>query len=37
MNEFANVKRWYKAIAERPAVQAGFKVPNPEREIPQVD
>lgn len=37
MNEFPNVKRWYKAIAARPAVKAGFKVPNPDREIPQVD
>jgi GST-like protein len=37
LNEFANVKRWYKAIAARPAVQKGYKVPNPEREIPQVD
>jgi len=37
MNEFPNVKRWYKAIASRPAVQAAFKVPNPDREIPQVD
>jgi GST-like protein len=37
MNEFPNVKRWYRAIAARPAVKAGFKVPNPDREIPQVD
>jgi GST-like protein len=37
MNEFPNVKRWYRAIATRPAVKAGFKVPNPDREIPQVD
>lgn len=37
LNEFPNVKRWYKAIAARPAVQKGYKVPNPEREIPQVD
>ena len=37
MNEFPNVKRWYKAIAARPAVQRAFKVPNPDREIPQVD
>ncbi len=35
--DFPNVKRWYKAIAARPAVQAGFKVPNPEREIPAID
>lgn len=37
MNEFPNAKRWYKEIAARPAVQAAFKVPNPDREIPQVD
>lgn len=37
LNEFPNVRRWYKAIAARPAVQAGFKVPNPDREIPRVD
>ena len=37
LNEFPNVKRWYKAIAARKAVQAGYKVPNPDREIPHVD
>ena len=33
LNEFDNIKRWYVAIAERPAVQRGFVVPNP-AEIP---
>ena len=33
LNEFANIKRWYIEIAERPAVQRGFVVPNP-AEIP---
>ena len=29
-----NVKRWYKAIAARPAVQRGFRVPDATAEIP---
>lgn len=29
LNEFPNVKRWYDAIAARPAVQRGMKVPSP--------
>ena len=33
LNEFDNIKRWYITIAERPAVQRGFVVPNP-AEIP---
>lgn len=33
LNDFPNVKRWYLAIAERPAVQRGFPIPNP-AEIP---
>ena len=28
LNEFEHVKRWYLAIAERPAVKRGFVVPN---------
>lgn len=32
--EFPRVKNWYLRIAGREAVQRGFKVPNPEREIP---
>lgn len=28
LNEYPNVKRWYLAIAERPAVQRGYRVPN---------
>src|SRR5262249_13350379 len=26
-NEYPNVKRWYTAIAKRPGVQKGYKVP----------
>ena len=34
MNEFENVKRWYTAIAERPAVQRGYDVPVEQPGIP---
>jgi GST-like protein len=34
MNKFPNVKRWYTAIANRPAVQRGYKVPKDVGEIP---
>ncbi len=34
LNEFENVKRWYHAIAERPGVQRGYKVPDESAEIP---
>ena len=34
LSAYANVKRWYTAIAKRPAVQRGYKVPNDEDEIP---
>jgi GST-like protein len=34
LDEFENVKRWYRAIAERPAVQAGYHVPSQVGEIP---
>jgi GSH-dependent disulfide-bond oxidoreductase len=34
LNAYANVKRWYAAIAKRPAVQRGYKVPKDEGEIP---
>lgn len=34
LNEFANVKRWYTAIANRPAVQRGYQVPKNMGEIP---
>ena len=36
LNEFDNIKRWYVAIAERPAVQRGFVVPNPAIAEPQL-
>lgn len=34
LNEFPNVKRWYVAIAERPAVQRGYHLPKKVQEIP---
>ena len=34
LDEFDNVKRWYIAIAERPAVQRGYHVPATVGEIP---
>lgn len=34
MNDYPNVKRWYTTIAERPAVQKGYKVPIDRGPIP---
>jgi GST-like protein len=34
LDEVPNVKRWYLAIAARPAVQRGFLVPDPAAKIP---
>lgn len=34
LNDFPHVKRWYLAIASRPAVRKGYKVPNAADEIP---
>ena len=34
LNQFPKVRDWYVKIAERPAVQKGYKVPNPDFEIP---
>jgi len=34
LTEFPHVLRWYRAIAERPAVQRGYRVPHPAGEIP---
>ncbi len=34
LDDFPNVKRWYLAIAERPAVQRGYRVPKPTGDIP---
>jgi GSH-dependent disulfide-bond oxidoreductase len=34
MNRYPNVKRWYVAIANRPAVQKGYKVPKDVGEVP---
>ena len=34
LNAYPNVKRWYTAIARRPGVQRGYKVPKDVGEIP---
>jgi len=34
LNEYPNLRRWYLAIARRPAVQAGYHVPESAQEIP---
>jgi GST-like protein len=34
LSQFPHVKRWYLEIAARPAVQRGYKVPDPSAEIP---
>jgi GST-like protein len=34
LNQYPNVKRWYVTIANRPAVQRGYKVPKDVGEIP---
>jgi len=34
LSKYPNVKRWYLAIAKRPAVQKGYKVPKDVGEVP---
>jgi GST-like protein len=34
LRDYPNLLRWYKAIANRPAVQRGYDVPNKVEEIP---
>jgi GST-like protein len=34
INEYKNITRWYKAIAERPAVQKGYHIPKFTTDIP---
>ena len=34
LNKFPNVRRWYTTIANRPAVQRGYKIPKDVGEIP---
>ncbi len=34
LNKYPNVKRWYLAIAQRPAVQKGYKIPKDAGDIP---
>jgi GST-like protein len=33
LNEYPSLKRWYMAIAERPAVQRGYDVPKRDLEV----
>jgi GSH-dependent disulfide-bond oxidoreductase len=35
LHDFPNLKRWYLAIADRPAVQRGYDVPTKVNEIPR--
>ena len=37
LNDFPNVKRWFLAMAARPAVQRGYVVPNDSQTIPMPD
>ena len=34
LNDYPNVKRWYTSIAERPAVQKGWRVPENDQPLP---
>ncbi len=34
LSDFPNLRRWYVAIAERPAVQRGYKVPHDDEDVP---
>lgn len=35
LGEYKNVVRWYNSLADRPAVQRGYKVPDDTQEIPR--
>ncbi len=35
LSEYNNVTRWYNAVAARPAVQRGYKVPDATQDIPR--
>ena len=35
LSEYKNVTRWYNAIADRPAVERGYKVPDATQDIPR--
>ena len=34
MNLYPNIVRWYREIADRPAVQSGYQVPKPAGDVP---
>ncbi len=34
MTEYSNIHRWYLQLAERPAFQAGYKIPDASQDIP---
>jgi GSH-dependent disulfide-bond oxidoreductase len=34
LNQYPNVKRWYEAMAQRPAVRKGYDVPKKAGDIP---
>lgn len=34
LNDYPNLRRWYVDIAERPAVQRGYKVPHDDEDVP---
>ena len=34
LNKFPNVRRWYTSIAQRPAVQRGYKIPKDVGDVP---
>jgi GST-like protein len=36
LNNYPNIQRWYQKVAQRPAVQAGYHVPNFISEIPGI-
>ena len=37
LNDYPNLRRWYVDIAERPAVQRGYKVPHDDEDVPMPD
>ena len=37
LDDYTHIRRWYLEITNRPAVQKGYKVPDPRSEIPMPD